>query len=54
MRRHFAVLRCNHCTDAPCVEMCPVTSLGRREVGIVDFDAERCIGCKGCLNAWAR
>ena len=49
--RHFAVLRCNHCTDAPCVEICPVESLFRRDDGIVDFDPQRCIGCKACLNA---
>jgi Fe-S-cluster-containing dehydrogenase component len=50
-RRHFAVLRCNHCDDAPCIEICPTVALFRRPDGIVDFDHERCIGCKSCMQA---
>jgi ferredoxin len=45
-RRNFSVMRCNQCTDAPCVSICPVKSLYKREHGIVDFDPDRCIGCK--------
>jgi Fe-S-cluster-containing dehydrogenase component/formate-dependent nitrite reductase membrane component NrfD len=50
-RRIFSVMRCNHCTDAPCVEICPVEALHTREDGIVDFDNNRCIGCKSCMQA---
>ena len=50
-RRVFSVSRCNHCTDAPCVEICPVEALFVREDGIVDFNNERCIGCKSCMQA---
>jgi len=49
--RHFGVLRCNHCDNAPCIEICPTTALFRRPDGIVDFDASRCIGCKSCMQA---
>jgi Fe-S-cluster-containing dehydrogenase component/formate-dependent nitrite reductase membrane component NrfD len=50
-RRYFAVLRCNHCDDAPCVTICPTVALYRRADGIVDFDGARCIGCKSCMQA---
>ncbi|MBI5917435.1 MAG: 4Fe-4S dicluster domain-containing protein, partial [Bacteroidetes bacterium] len=50
-RRVFSVMRCNHCTDAPCVEICPVEALYFRPDGIVDFDKNRCIGCKSCMQA---
>lgn len=50
-RRVFSVLRCNHCTDAPCVEICPVEALYIRKDGIVDFNNDRCIGCKSCMQA---
>jgi Fe-S-cluster-containing dehydrogenase component/formate-dependent nitrite reductase membrane component NrfD len=50
-RRLFSVMRCNHCADAPCVEICPVTALYTRADGIVDFDDRRCIGCKACTQA---
>ena len=50
-RRVFSVMRCNHCEDAPCVEICPVEALFIRPDGIVDFDNRRCIGCKACTQA---
>ena len=50
-RRYFSVLRCNHCDDAPCVTICPTVALYRRPDGVVDFDGDRCIGCKSCMQA---
>jgi len=50
-RRHFSVMRCNHCDDAPCVAICPTKALYTRDDGIVDFDSGRCIGCKSCMVA---
>ncbi len=51
VRRHFAVLRCNQCTAAPCVTICPVVALHKRPDGIVDLDKDVCIGCKACMQA---
>jgi Fe-S-cluster-containing dehydrogenase component/formate-dependent nitrite reductase membrane component NrfD len=50
-RRFFSVMRCNHCDWAPCVTICPVTALYRRADGVVDFNSDRCIGCKSCIQA---
>ncbi len=51
VERQFQVTRCNQCEDAPCVTICPVTAMFKREDGIVDFDREVCIGCKACMAA---
>ena len=54
LARHQAVLlgdASNHCSDAPCVSICPTGALFRRPDGIVDFDTSLCIGCKSCMQA---
>ncbi len=51
VNRHFSVMRCNHCDDAPCIAICPTNALFRAANGVVDFDDSNCIGCKGCMNA---
>ncbi len=44
---------CNHCTDAPCVEACPVTpkAMFKTAGGITMHNDERCIGCQACQDA---
>jgi Fe-S-cluster-containing dehydrogenase component/formate-dependent nitrite reductase membrane component NrfD len=49
--RHFSVMRCNQCEDAPCMAICPTSALFRAANGVVDFDDGNCIGCKACMNA---
>jgi len=50
VKRSFAVLRCNQCTAAPCVTICPTTALEKRPDGIVDVNPAACIGCKSCMH----
>ena len=42
-------LSCLHCTDAPCIEACPVDAIIKREEdGIVSVDREKCLGADDC------
>ena len=44
---------CNHCSQAACVEACPVTpkAMFKAENGITLHNNERCIGCRLCQDA---
>ena len=50
-RRDFGVMRCNQCSEAPCVAICPTGALHKRPDGVVDVNSELCIGCRSCMQA---
>lgn len=41
---------CQHCENAPCIDVCPVEAIYRREDGLVIIDPIKCTGCRACLN----
>lgn len=51
VRQVFLPVLCNHCTDAPCVGVCPTEASHYCEGGIVDIDADKCVGCRACMMA---
>lgn len=47
----FIPLSCQHCENAPCVEVCPTGASYQTEDGVVLINSEECIGCKACIAA---
>lgn len=50
-RREFLPVLCNHCDDAPCVDVCPTGASYQRADGIVGVKHDICIGCRACDTA---
>lgn len=42
---------CNHCTNAPCVAICPVNAMYKTADGISMHKDDICIGCRKCQTA---
>lgn len=42
---------CMHCLSPTCVSVCPVGAMKKTAAGPVVYDAERCIGCRYCVQA---
>ncbi|SEP13876.1 formate dehydrogenase iron-sulfur subunit [Halogranum amylolyticum] len=44
-------MQCYHCSNAPCVSVCPTDSLLKTEGDFVEVRDDLCIGCQYCLSA---
>jgi formate dehydrogenase iron-sulfur subunit len=42
---------CMHCSDAPCMAVCPVDCFYKTDDGVVLHDKDLCIGCGYCFYA---
>lgn len=49
--RLFMPVGCQHCSDPPCMSVCPSTATGQRADGLVTIDYDICIGCSYCAVA---
>ena len=51
LHRTFSPGNCMHCSDAPCVRVCPTGASYIRPDGIVSIKVGDCVGCQYCLQA---
>jgi Fe-S-cluster-containing dehydrogenase component len=47
----FVPKLCNHCSDSPCVQVCPVGATFVSPDGVVLVDQDYCVGCRYCIQA---
>jgi formate dehydrogenase iron-sulfur subunit len=47
-RRFYLSMACNHCLEPACLEGCPTNAYEKLDNGIVQHNADDCIGCQYC------
>ncbi len=51
LKAFFVPKLCNHCTNPPCVQVCPVGATFKSRDGVVLVDEKYCVGCRYCIQA---
>jgi phenylacetyl-CoA:acceptor oxidoreductase subunit 1 len=51
VKRVFMPVGCQHCSNPPCLDVCPSGATQQRDDGIVNIDYDICIGCASCAVA---
>jgi formate dehydrogenase iron-sulfur subunit len=49
--RATMVYHCMHCAEPDCLSACPVGAYHKRTDGPVEYNKDKCIGCRYCMNA---
>lgn len=47
----YMKFQCFHCEESACVSACLVSALEKNEFGAIEYDADRCMGCRYCMVA---
>ena len=51
VHRRFFPRLCNHCSNPPCMTVCPTGATYQEANGLVKVDVDLCMGCQACSMA---
>ena len=51
LTRSYMPIACQHCENPACLKVCPVGATYKDDMGRVEINYERCIGCRYCMAA---
>ena len=51
LSRTYLPIACQHCENAACLRACPTGATYKDEMGRVEIDYDKCIGCRMCMSA---